>query len=283
MVELTNDHTVLSSWIGRTHAVTDTIDLDHATLVGQTLDIDGGFAPGDRLPPLWHFTYFLESSRLSALGRDGHPARGGFLPPVALPRRMWAGGRLTFHGDLHVGETATRNSTITDVTTKQGSAGPLCFVTVTHEHVVDGELRLTEEQDIVYRDDPDPDAPTREPKRAPEQSTWTTTITPSEVLLFRYSALTFNSHRIHYDRDYAREVEGYPSLVVHGPLTATLLAGFAEASTGSRLETFAFRGAAPLFDSAPFAVCGDPTTDGADLWAETPDGGVAMAATATFR
>lgn len=283
MIELTNDAETLGSWVGRTQVLTDALRDGPARLMSQTLDQEESLTSGDRLPPLWHFIYFIESTRLGRLGRDGHPARGGFLPPVALPRRMWAGGRFTFHDDLHIGETAERTSTITKVAQKEGRTGPLCFVTVEHRHTVDGELRITEEQDLVYREDPTPDAPVIPPKPAPAMSDWKERVEPNEVLLFRYSALTFNGHRIHYDREYAREVEGYEGLVFHGPLTATLLAGLAESATSRRLATFSFRGAAPLFDNTPFHIGGVATDPGADLWAEMPNHAVAMTATATFR
>jgi 3-methylfumaryl-CoA hydratase len=163
---------------------------------------------------------------------------------------------------------------------KTGSTGSLCFVTVRHDLSVDGQVCVSEEQDLVYRDDPDPDAPVRAPKPAPTTSDVSRTVEPSEVLLFRYSALTFNGHRIHYDRDYATSVEGYPGLVVHGPLTATLLAGLA-AEHGA-LRTFSFRGMAPLFDMNPFLIRAQRTAEGMDLWAETPSGGLAMQAEVTF-
>lgn len=250
-----------------------TIDLDDMALT---------FEPGDRMPPLWHFTCFLEANRLRDLGRDGHAQRGEFLPPIALPRRMWAGGAFTFHGDLHIGKEIERMSTITDVRARDGKSGPLIFVTIEHTYAVDGELRVTERKELVYREDPDPDAPTPEPPAAPDEHEWSVVVEPDPVLLFRYSALTFNNHRIHYDRDYVTGVEHYPGLLVHGPLTATLLAGLAESWTGQQLATFNYRGTAPLFDTEPFTLCGAPSEAGAHVWAKTSTGGLAMTADATF-
>ena len=236
---------------------------------------------GDRLPPLWHFCYFLEASALSELGRDGHSLKGGFLPPVELPRRMWAGGRFTFHGDLRVGDEVERIATVTNISHKDGASGPLIFVTISYDYTVDGALQMTEEKDLVYRADPAPNAPAPKPQSAPTDGSWETRVEPDAVMLFRYSALTFNSHRIHYDRDYARDIEGYDGLVVHGPLTSTLLAGLAEEKESLPLKTFSFRGVAPLFDQ-PFIIDGKETPEGADLWARTPDGAIAMTANATF-
>ena len=195
---------------------------------------------------------------------------------------MWAGGRLLFHRDLHVGDTVTKRSTVDTVDMKHGRSGLLCFVTVRHELIVDGELAISEEQDLVYRDDPASDAGRPEPKQAPVEADFSDSVTPSEVMLFRYSALTFNGHRIHYDREYAREVEGYPSLVVHGPLTATLLADLAVSATGEALAGFSFRGVAPLFDGDPFTIAGSREGNEVRLWAAGPSGGLAMQATATL-
>jgi 3-methylfumaryl-CoA hydratase len=248
----------------------------HALDRAATLD------EGDPLPPLFHWAYFLTSVPHAELGSDGHPARGGFLPPVSLPRRMRAGGRFRFDGDLRLGAEASRVSTIGDIAVKTGSTGRLCFITVHHVTTAGGGT-LVEEEDIVYRDDPAPDAPPATPRPAPEGAVWSETVTPTPVMLFRYSALTYNGHRIHYDRTYARDVEGYPNLVVHGPLTATLLARLAVEHGGGPLATFGFRASAPLFDDRPFRLCGAPTDEGARLWAETADGALAMTAEATYR
>ena len=277
----TNDLDTLRTWVGRTQEHVEVINVAHCNLMEQTLDRAPVLQNGDPLPPLWHFITHLSSATLSRLGRDGHPMRGDFLPPVALPRRMWAGGRFTFHGDITLGDEVTKRSSVENIELKEGRTGSLCFVTVQHELAVDGEVRVVEEQDLVYREDPAPDAPKPAPKPAPERADFTRTISPSEVMLFRYSALTFNGHRIHYDRDYARDVEGYQSLVFHGPLTATLLADLAVAETGKRLTSFTFRGLAPLFDDEPFTISGSRDGDELSLWATTPSGGIAMQASAT--
>lgn len=277
----TNDLDTLRTWVGRTQERIEVISTAHCNLMEQTLDRSPSLTVGNPLPPLSHFITHLGSATLSNLGRDGHPLRGDFLPPVALPRRMWAGGRFSFNGGIHLGDEVTKRSTVEKVEMKEGRTGSLCFVTVKHELVVDGDVRITEEQDLVYREDPAPDAPKPSPKPAPDNAQFSRTITPSEVMLFRYSALTFNGHRIHYDRDYARDVEGYQSLVFHGPLTATLLADLSVAETGEPLTSFSFRGLAPLFDDEPFTISGSRDGNELALWATTPSGGIAMQASAT--
>ncbi|WP_212524340.1 MaoC family dehydratase N-terminal domain-containing protein [Actibacterium sp. MT2.3-13A] len=280
MTEATQD---LDRWIGRSETATDVLDPRPARMMASILPAGSALEEGDILPPLWHWLYFPTAVPLAGLGRDGHPARGGFLPPVALPRRMWAGGRFEFHGDLRLGEPVEKRSEITSIRSKQGKSGALCFVTVTHSLSVAGQLRLREEHDIVYRDDPAPDAPRPTPPAAPEGADLTEEITPSPVMLFRYSAVTFNGHRIHYDRDYCRDVEGYPGLVFHGPLTATLLADLAQRAAGRPLAAFGFRAVSPLFDTAPFTISVRRGPEGADLWATAPGGALAMTAEATFR
>jgi 3-methylfumaryl-CoA hydratase len=195
---------------------------------------------------------------------------------------MWAGGRLTFAQPVPIGAELTRKSTIRDVQAKDGATGPLAFVTVRHEIFHDGVTAITEEHDIVYRDLPAPGAPAPAPKAPPADAEWSRTIVPDPVLLFRYSALTFNGHRIHYDRSYVTEVEGYPGLIVHGPLIATLLIELLRARLpDARVAAFSFRAVAPLFDTAPFTVRGKRGPGGTVLlWAETPDGALAMQAEA---
>lgn len=286
-VEPTNDLDTLLAWKGKTQTSTEVLSLETCRRMQATLDQDAPLSNGDTLPSLWHFAAHLDVVPLHNVGHDGHPKRGGFLPPVALPRRMWAGGRLTFTGDIAIGDDVTKTSSVENITMKDGRSGSLCFVMVKHELAVDGVVRITEEQDLVYREDPAADAPKPQPRPAPSNAEWTETVDPSEVMLFRYSALTFNGHRIHYDRDYSRNTEGYEGLVVHGPLTATLLADLAVQNTGRPLATFSFRGMSPLFDTAPFTINGRvESADGgsaAQLWATTPAGGLAMQAEATFR
>jgi 3-methylfumaryl-CoA hydratase len=253
-----------------------------AARMAATLDLDAdGLTLGASLPPLWHWIYFLSASRRRDLGRDGHPVLGGFLPPVALPRRMWAGGRLRFLGDLRLGDPARKISTIRDVQVKQGRSGTLCFVTVQHEILVAGRLRVVEEQDIVYREEASA-VQQRPSESAPTDGEVTEEVRPDPTLLFRYSALTFNGHRIHYDREYAREIEGYGGLVVHGPLIATLLAHLAaRAFSGHKLGTFEFRAVSPLFDTASFTINRRSNGDEVRLWAADPSGRLSMLAAAT--
>jgi 3-methylfumaryl-CoA hydratase len=278
------DRDPLQSWVGRTETRMDTIDPRPATLLSATLDRDDPPArAGDELPPLWHWLYFLPAYRHSDAGPDGHEKRGDFLPPVPLPRRMWAGSRLEWTLPLRIGDTVTRASRIASITEKRGASGALVFVVVRHELSTDAGLVLTEEHDIVYRDLLASGAGT--PARAPGAATWRRRIVPDDVLLFRYSALTFNSHRIHYDRRYVTEVEGYPGLIVHGPLLATLLADLLRRhGVGETLRKFEFRARRPLFDIAPFDVCGLPDPEGktAALWAQDVEGALAMQATATL-
>lgn len=274
----------LSKWIGRTETQHDQIGVAPVAALSATLNLEPDqLASGDALPPLWHWLYFLPLSKLSEAGEDGHPQRGGFLPPVPLPRRMWAGGRLEFKQAIRIGEFARRISRIADVKVKDGQSGPLAFVTVEHAiHHVDG-VAILEEHDIVYRNAPAPDAPPPKRVAPPDNAQWRRTITPDPVLLFRYSALTFNSHLIHYSREYVTGVEGYPGLVVHGPLIATLLMDLLRREMPSaQVQKFSFRAVSPLFDIDTFDVCGKREADGktVTLWAENHLGGLAMQAQA---
>jgi 3-methylfumaryl-CoA hydratase len=275
----------LGQWIGRTESRSDLIDAGKASALAATLDLPSSPVEGDALPPLWHWIYFWSVSPASLAGPDGHAQRGGFLPPVTLPRRMWAGSRVSFPGVLPVGVMAARNSLIKSVNVKQGKSGPLVFVTVAHEIAVNGQPVICEEHDIVYRDPPQAgDAPAA-PKGAPMDAQWSQQIVPDPVLLFRYSALTFNGHRIHYDRSYATEVEGYPGLIVHGPLVATMLLGLvARELPGREVGSFVFRAVSPLFDTEPFSVHGRLHADGhlVTLWAANARGELAMQAEASL-
>ncbi|MEW5889692.1 MAG: MaoC family dehydratase N-terminal domain-containing protein [Pseudomonadota bacterium] len=276
----------LQEWIGKSETLTDQVTATPVAALAATLDRDDPRPqPGDALPPLWHWLYFLPLHKQSELGPDGHARRGGFLPPVPLPRRMWAGSRLEFHQPLRVGEAMARTSRIMNVEYKSGRSGDLVFVLVRHEISGARGLAITEEHDIVYRPLPVPGAPAPAPTPAPADAAWERTIVPDDVLLFRYSALTFNGHRIHYDRRYVTEVEGYPGLVVHGPLIATLLLDLLRRRLPqARVARFAFRALRPLFDSAPFAVCGRPEADARTikLWARDAGGNLAMDASATL-
>ncbi|MET0208932.1 MAG: MaoC family dehydratase N-terminal domain-containing protein, partial [Burkholderiaceae bacterium] len=214
----------LKAWLGRSEQRDDAIGASPLAGLSATLDRDDPAPlPGYDVPPLWHWLYFLPVTPQRELGEDGHARLGGFLPPVPLPRRMWAGGRLRFHHPLQVGDVVTRRSHIAGIDVKEGRSGALVFVVVRHEIANARGLAITEEHDIVYREAPRPDAPVPPPTAAPGDAEFSREITADAVMLFRYSALTFNGHRIHYDRSYVTEVEGYPGLIVHGPLIATLL------------------------------------------------------------
>ncbi len=274
----------LRAWIGRQEIRQDQATIVPLQALSATLDHEESWACGDPIPPLWHWLYFLPLHRQSAIGPDGHALRGGFLPPVPLPRRMWAGSQFRFLAPLRAGDALQRTSTIVDVKLKQGRSGPLVFVKVRHDIQVQGQAVIEEFHDIVYRGLPAADEPPPQPQPAPAGAPWSRTIVPDDVLLFRYSALTFNGHRIHYDRRYVTQVEGYLGLIVHGPLVATLLLDLLRRhEPGARVQGFEFRAVNPLFDVAPFEVCGCPRADGTvDLWAVTPDGHLAMQATATL-
>ncbi|PYU21348.1 MAG: acyl-CoA dehydrogenase [Acidobacteria bacterium] len=281
-MDLNLDH--LREWRGRTESRSDEVTPASIAALSATLDRDDPFPrAGDPLPPLWHWLYFVPIPRQSELGPDGHAKRGGFLPPVPLPRRMFAGDRVQFHRPLRVGETILRLSRIVDVNCKQGRTGPLVFVVVRHEISQRQGVAVVEEHDIVYRENPKSSDPAPPPQRPPSGAAWTREIRPEETLLFRYSALTFNGHRIHYDRRYATQVEGYPGLVVHGPLIATLLLELLRRNVADvNLASLSFRAVRPLFDTAPFSVSGKVASDGktAQLWASDSEGWLAMDATA---
>jgi 3-methylfumaryl-CoA hydratase len=279
------DLTLLKQWIGRSETHADLIHAGAANALAAVFNLPPVYQAGSVLPPLWHWIYFWSVSPQAALGEDGHPQRGGFLPPVPLPRRMWAGGRLRFHAPILTGSLATRTSRILDVNAKTGSSGRLAFVTVAHEIAVDGKLAIHEEHDIVYRDNPQPGALAAPAKMAPHTARWSRQVTPDPVLLFRYSALTFNGHRIHYDRSYVTQVEGYPGLIVHGPLIASLLVDLLrEHLPDNTLEAFSFRAVGPLFDIEPFSIHAEPDADGRTvrLWAANARGELAMQAEATL-
>ncbi|WBO21978.1 FAS1-like dehydratase domain-containing protein [Sphingomonas abietis] len=241
---------------------------------------------GDIAPELSHWFNFLPYCPLDQTGSDGHPAKGGFLPPIELPRRMWAGSDMQFHRPLCVGRDIRRVSTILDVTEKDGRSGKLAFVKVQHRVSDAGGDLLTERQDIVYREAVQAPTAPPPPNPAPASPAWSRKIKPSPVLLFRFSAMTFNSHRIHYDRPYAVETEFYPGLVVHGPLLATLLMyEFKERYPEADIEGYKFRAVRPVFDLAPFYVCGsiDPTGDTAQLHIADADNNLCMQASVSCR
>lgn len=278
----------LQTWQGRTETLADTVTAAPVSGLAATLDRDDGLpVPGTPLAPLGHWLYFLPQVRQSGLGPDGHPRRGGFLPPVPLPRRMWAGGRLHWEtaNPLRVGDAVQRISRIGPVTHKAGRSGDLVFVLVRHEVSNARGLVLTEEHDIVYRAAPRSGDPVPAPTPADAVAPWHREIVPDPVLLFRYSALTFNGHRIHYDRSYVTQEEGYPGLVVHGPLIATLLVDLLRRQRpDARLRSFEFKAVRPTFDLHPFHLRGAPSDDGRSvrLWASDHEGWLTMQAHATL-
>ncbi len=264
------------AWVGRSEESSDTIDPLRARAMQAALDDPAPpLEAGDALPPLWHWLYFWTVAPEAALGPDGHAARGGFLPPIDLPRRMWAGSRVSFPRPLPVGARATRRSEIAEVNIKEVRSGPLAFVKVRHQVATEEGVCIEEEQDLVYRAAPAPGAEPRPGELAPATSVWCRAMPPDPVLLFRYSALTFNGHRIHYDLKFTTEVEGYPGLVVHGPLLATLMADLVRRERPeARIARFEIRAQRPIFDTAPFVVAGAPDSGGAgaEVWVTDPYG-----------
>jgi 3-methylfumaryl-CoA hydratase len=270
------------AWIGRKQDARDLVTAAPVARLSATLDReDPPPLPGDLLPPVWHWLFFLDAVPMRGLGPDGHPARGGFLPPIPLPRRMWAGSRFQFTAPIRIGDRIERLSEIADVSLKQGRAGPLAFVTVRHTISSGTGPCVIEEHDIVYREAPAPGEKSARPEPPPDGGAFTRTITPDPVLLFRFSALTFNGHRIHYDHPYATKVEGYPGLIVHGPLLAILLLDLIRRQRpNAALAEFSFRAFRPVFDTGPFRIAGKPSDEGLLLWAEDNAGALAMRAEA---
>jgi 3-methylfumaryl-CoA hydratase len=281
----------LQDWIGRSETVDDTATATPYAALCATLDFPPAPgpqrpAPGTPLPSLWHWLYFLPIYPQSEIGPDGHAKRGGFMPPVPLPRRMWAGSDFEFHEPLLIGDALQRTSTIVDVKEKSGRTGSLIFVKVRHEIRRNGSaaVALTEHHNIVYRPAAGAGEVSPPPLAAPAGFAWERRIVPDDVLLFRYSALTFNGHRIHYDRKYVTEVEGYPGLIVHGPLIATLLMDLLRRQQpDAKVLRFEFKAVRPTFDINTFSVHGQPSADGKTihLWARDHEGWLTMDATAT--
>lgn len=269
------DMDYLRAWIGRCETVRDAVTPHLVRAYRATVhDEESEPQPGDPVPQGLHWCLALPIVPMHALGPDGHPARGGFLPPVPLPRRMWAGSRVRFHDALRVGDAVERRSEIRDLTVKEGRSGTLCFVSVVHSFHSPRGTAVEEEQDIVYRGAEAASsagtAAAAAPAAAqePEPAAFRRILESSPTLLFRYSALTFNGHRIHYDRTYATGAENYPGLVVHGPLQAALLLALAQTMRPERaVRAFAFRGLRPLFDGGAIVLSGAWTgADAADLW-----------------
>lgn len=276
----------LKAHIGRRETATDTVTAAPANLLRLTFARDEPeLRVGDALPPGWQCLYFVPRFPAHALRPDGSPLDTGVIPPMPLPRRMFAGERFRFHRPLRIGDAVRRETELADIAVKTGGTGTLVFATVLQRIFTPEGLAIEEERRTVFREEVRAgernQAPRREP--APDDVPWRRRIAPDPVLLFRFSALTFNSHRIHYDRPWATQREGYPGLVVHGPLTSTLLIDFArDHNPGRAFATYETQARAPLFDTASFELRGRPAADGrgAELWAVTPDGTVAMSARA---
>ncbi len=269
----------LRQWIGRTETQSELLTPSQVQRFNATFDRTSDLTLGAEAPLLIHLCLCQPAVPTAELGPDGHPARGGFLPPVPLPRRMWAGGAFTFHAPIRIGDTVTRQSEILDVVVKEGRSGTLCFVTVEHRISSGDTLAVTERQDIVYRDISSAMVP--EGETAPKGHV-SRGIIASAPLLFRYSALTFNGHRIHYDNPHTTKTEGYPGLIIHGPMQATLLAQLAADVRGSVPASFRFRSLSPIFDTDDFYINADEDGDDLLLWTNRTGGPVAMEATASW-
>ena len=274
--------TDFAQWIGRREITEDDLGLAPTLAAAAMLDDTvTRFEKGSPLPALWHWFYFLPRAPQALLDVDGHPQRGGFMPPIPFPRRMFAGARMRFHRPLVIGQPARREAVIRDIRQKSGRSGSLAFVSVVCSYYQDELLCLEEEQDIVYREPGAAVACPRVIEWPPlPDGAWSRIVTPDPKLLFRFSALTFNAHRIHYDRPYATHEEGYPGLVVHGPLTAVLLMELVRQYVNQPVCGYSFRGLAPLFDMAPFRLVGTVDDGKVTLEAQGPDGTTAMSASA---
>lgn len=275
----------LKEWIGRREKAVDHVTVPLVDRVAATLDRDDAFPKmGDPLPVGWHAVLFPRVVRHSEIGTDGHPQRGDFLPPVALPRRMFGGKRVTFVSDLRVGDEVQRESVIKNVTPKRGRSGQMVFVTVRTDLTSPRGLAITEEQDIIYRDNPDPKAPPAPPLPLPGKAVWSRSVTADPVLLFRYSALTFNGHRIHYDWRYVTKEEGYPDLIVNGGLQTLLVCELVRAHAARPMRFMSSRNVRPLFVNRAFTLCGEPGADDktAKLWVADQDGAPTLIAEAEF-
>jgi 3-methylfumaryl-CoA hydratase len=266
---------MFAEWIGRSETVEDIAS--PAPLAGMAALLDHETPPWreGEVPPLGHWLYFLPRARQSQIGADGHPNRGGFLPPIELPRRMWAGSRIEWHAPLKIGAKIANCSTIKAIEHKTGRSGEMVFLTVRQEISGDGVLAITEERDVVFREASKPGEAPKAEAAQPRAAEWSRTLTPDETQLFRFSALTFNAHRIHYDRDYATKVEGYPDLVVQGPYTALLLMDhFLRRNPRATVKAFSFRARAPHFAGRPLKLCAAERA----LWGENDTGAVGMTA-----
>jgi 3-methylfumaryl-CoA hydratase len=275
----------LRTWIGKTISHQDTVSAAPIAALAATLDRREPFPnTGDPIPHSGHWLYFLEMAPMSDLTPDGHLKRGGFLPPVPLPRRMWAGGHIEFLQPIRVGDQVTRQSEVVALDAKSGSSGHLVFVKVRHTVSTKSGVAVIEDHDIVYREAAKPGDPAPSGKSAPTEAHWQRQINANEAVLFRYSAITFNTHRIHYDIDYCRDVEGYPGLIVHGPLQTTLLLDLCRRQSTRPVRTLSYRATHPIFHHEQFTVNGNLSADGntAEVWTANSAGYYAMRGNVTF-
>jgi len=283
---LTQDLEKLKEWIGQRESDVDYVTVPAVHRLAATLDRNDPLPRiGDPLPVGWHSILFPRVVRHSQIGPDGHPKRGDFLPPIPLPRRMFAGKRITFHAGLRVGDEVRRESVIQEVAIKQGRSGTMVFVTVQTDISSARGLAVTEEQDLVYREAAVPGAPATPPQPAPGRAVWSRTLTPDTVMLFRYSALTFNGHRIHYDQPYVTKSEGYPDLVMNGGLTTLLVLELARTHASTALRYLSSRNVRALFVNRAITFGGEPSPDNrtAKMWALDDQGALALTAEAEFR
>ncbi len=261
--------------------ISDVLDPARAAALHTALGLSGPSpSANDPLPAFWHYIYFWDAQPAENLGQDGHPKIGGFIPDLGLPRRMWAGGDLQFITPLRLGIPATKASKIVNTQQKSGASGPLAIITIEHEIMQEDQFCIFEKQSLIYREAANPALPQPIPPQARVDETVTETHSFTSTLLFRYSALTFNGHRIHYDKDYAQKAERYPDLIVHGPLLAQLLIHFAERHFGN-LKEFNFQATAPMFATETATLCAKQNDTGVDLWVRGPDGRLNMRAKAT--
>ncbi len=277
------DETTYREWIGRTQVMRERLDAWPVRGLGAALERDFGVSEGDEVPGLGQWLYFVPAVARSRMSEDGHPQRGGFLPPISLPRRMWAASDISFGRPRRTGEEVEKTARIASVSVKEGKTGVLVFLKIENIYRVDGEQALSEVQTLVYRDDPKLDEASPPPRPAPETAAWSEVVETDTALLFRYSAVTFNAHRIHYDAPYARTVEGYPDVVVHGQLTATLLLDALRRNVASqRPRTFGFRAMKPIFVGEPIFLEGAPSGSGYELWARNANGHLCLSASVDF-
>ena len=272
----------ISDWIGNKNTSSGIIDINTAELINSTIGkkLNAVFIKGDPLPPLWHWFAFPSATHLSQLGDDGHPKHVGYIPPQNLTRRMWASGSLTFHSDLRIGEKIIKDTTLIDIKEKESQSGEMVFITYEHKLGNNDNIAITETQNIVYLQASDSFNPPKK-RDVPKADYPKEKIVISNPLLFRFSALTYNAHRIHYDLKYAQEVEKYPHLIVHGPLQALFLMQYASGLENSTPKKFIFKGVHPAFANNPMELVAKKNKEDLTLYT-TSNGHQCMEATASW-